>query len=57
MPVKKSVGWADIDDAVEKCDDKGGQTDFPDRTYEDGVKAGIEWVVGLAESHPLDKGE
>lgn len=59
MPVKKSVGWDEIDEVVAECTsaEETARTDFPERTYEEGVKAGIEWVTGLAESHPLDKEE
>lgn len=56
MGVKKSVGWKEIDEVVALCEEKAC-TDFPELTYEDGVKAGIEWITGLGESHPLDKEE
>jgi len=55
MGVKKSVGWKEIDEVVGEIEVKGQDTDFPERTYEEGVKAGIQWVTGLADSHPLDK--
>lgn len=32
-----------------------GHTDFPGLTYEQGIKAGIEWAMGENSDHPLDK--
>lgn len=59
MPVKKNVGWPEIDEVIAECSTSqdSGNTKFPERTYEDGIKAGIEWVTGLGESHPLEKEE
>jgi hypothetical protein len=57
MPVKKSVGWKEIDEVVAECEANSENTSFPERTYEDGVKAGIQWVTGLGDSHPMEKEE
>ncbi len=59
MPVKKAVGWAEIDEVIAECTtaQDTDRTAFPDRTYEDGIRAGIEWVTGLGDSHPLEKDE
>lgn len=29
-----------------------GLTRFPDRSYEEGLLAGIDWVVGDTDNHP-----
>ena len=30
-----------------------GRTKFPSMTYEDGVKAALEWVLGITETDPM----
>lgn len=60
MPVKKSVGWKEIDEVIADCTtaQESGKTDFPERSYEEGVMTGIKWVTGLVDDeHPLDKEE
>ncbi len=49
---------ADIDDQLNKAsawDDAGG-SGSPGSSYESGVKAGIEWVLGDRESAPIEEG-
>lgn len=46
----------EIDDVLNKCTDMEmqGETAVPGMTYEQGVKAGIEWVAGFTNDNPLD---
>lgn len=57
MPKTKAVSWDDIDEVIAAISEKqdSGKTDFPDRTYEDGIRAAIEWVTGIGDTHPLDR--
>lgn len=57
MPKTRAVTWDEIDQIIEQIDEKQetGSTDFPGKTYEDGIRAAIEWVTGMGDLHPLDK--
>jgi len=57
MPKTKAVTWNEIDELIELISEKQvtGTTAFPDKTYEDGIRAAIEWVTGMGDAHPLDK--
>ena len=45
-----------IDDVLAQCKDAENKdkTNFPNMTYEQGVKAGIGWVTGETEEHPIN---
>ena len=47
----------DIDDVLQQCSDAENEdkTEFPNMTYEQGVKAAINWVTGCTECHPINK--
>jgi hypothetical protein len=40
-----------LDDAKDIVNE--GKTKFPEMIYEEGVVAGIEWIVGLMNGNPL----
>lgn len=47
-----------INDLIQKCmdsEDKGGSK-YPGMTYEQGIKAALDWVMdtGMDDFHPLD---
>jgi hypothetical protein len=45
-----------VDDLLNKCseqEDEGGSA-FPGMTYEQGVKAGIEWIMNEDSEYPLE---
>jgi len=44
-----------IDDVLEMCDDNinEGVSMFDGLTYEEGVKAAIEWLLQGTEEHPM----
>ena len=46
----------DIDDVLNRCSEaeEDGRTDVPGMTYEQGVKAGIEWLTNREASGPLE---
>ncbi len=46
----------EIDDCLNSAaawEEKGG-SGVPGMTYEQGVKAGIEWAIGDTETHPIE---
>ncbi len=46
----------DIDAVLNECaeqEDKGGSR-FPGMTYEQGVRAGIDWLIGNVPEPPLE---
>ena len=45
-----------IDDVLNKCieAEAHNRTAFGGMTYEEGVRAGIDWLVGNEEEKPLD---
>jgi len=47
----------EIEDTINECSmlEEEGRTKFPGMTYEQGVKAGIDWVTGQSDEHPLDE--
>ena len=47
----------EIDDMLAQCTDAENEdtTNFPEMTYEQGVKAGIRWLTGETECHPINK--
>lgn len=57
MPKTRAVTWDEIDQIIDQIDEKQetGSTDFPGKTYEDGIRAALEWVTGMGDLHPLDK--
>lgn len=44
-----------IDKLLNQCAEAedDGTTKFPGMTYEQGVKAALEWVTGESDNHPL----
>lgn len=48
---------AEIDDTLNACmeSEEVGLSKFPGMTYEQGVKAGIDWVTGQSDENPLDE--
>ena len=51
MPTEK-----EINDVLDKCADaeNEGKTRWRSMTYEQGVRAGIEWVLGNTDENPLE---
>jgi len=46
----------EVDDIVNRCgeqESKGGSK-WPGMTYEQGVRAALDWIVGWSDDHPLD---
>ena len=46
----------EINNLLDRCSDleNQGASLYPGMTYEEGVKAGIEWVLGQTDDHPLE---
>lgn len=45
----------EINDLIDKCADAAmNGTKFSGMSYEEGIRAGIEWVLGLSDEHPLE---
>lgn len=59
MSDKKEVDKKEVDKILEFCGiaEETGSTEFPDFTYEEGVKAGIEWALGHTDQNPINYGE
>lgn len=50
---------AEVDEllnALADASDEGHEL-FPGKTYEEGVEAGIQWLLGDRDDHPYDVGE
>ena len=43
----------EIDDLLDKCYDGG--THYRGMTYEDGIRAAIEWLTGLTDDNPIEE--
>ena len=46
----------ETNDLLNKCDEqenKGGSA-YPGMTYEQGIRAGINWIVGNQDENPLE---
>lgn len=45
-----------IQNMIDRCSEaeQTGITEYPSMSYEDGVKAALEWVVGYTETAPFD---
>ncbi len=50
---------AEIDDVLNRCADADntGQSQYPGMTYEQGIRAGVEWLLGIIEESPFDDDE
>ena len=50
---------AEIDDALNSCveAEATGRSRYPGMSYEEGVRAGIEWALGLSEDPPFEGDE
>lgn len=46
----------EVDNIIDQCADseRDGVSKFPGMTYEQGVRAGIDWVTGNLEGSPLE---
>lgn len=46
----------EIEEVIVVCyeSETGGGSKFPGMTYEQGVKAGIEWLVGDTDESPME---
>jgi len=46
-----------INEVLNKCSEaeEGGETKWPGMTYEQGVKNGIEWVLGYISANPVEE--
>lgn len=46
----------EINDLLNKCVDAEdtGESKYPGMTYEQGIKAAIEWLTGNTDDNPLD---
>ena len=55
-PVRSS---AEVDDVLNQCVDAEatGASRYPGMIYEEGVRAGIEWVLGQSDDPPFDPEE
>ena len=47
---------AEIDDVLNKCADAEdeGRSQYPGMTYEQGVRIGIEWLLGMTGESPFE---
>jgi hypothetical protein len=57
MPHRIEQDQEAIDDVLNTCAEleDEGRTNARSMTYEQGVKAGIEWITTRGYPHPLDK--
>lgn len=48
---------SEVDKVLNACGDASdrGVSRFPGMTYEDGVRAGIDWLTGFTDDHPLEE--
>ncbi len=48
-----------IDDVLNKCADAEdeGRSQYPGMTYEQGVRIGIEWLLGVTDESPFEGDE
>ena len=46
----------EINDVINECSDleNEGTSKYPGMTYEQGVKAGIDWATGETDNNPMD---
>lgn len=46
----------EIDDLLNRCVDSEneGSSEYPGMTYEQGIRAGIEWLLGETNDYPFD---
>lgn len=49
----------EIDDVLNTCADAEdeGKSQYPGMTYEQGVRVGIEWLLGMTDEAPFDGDE
>jgi hypothetical protein len=49
----------DIDDVLNQCADAEdeGRSQYPGMTYEQGVRIGIEWLLGITDESPFEGDE
>ncbi|MGD9504541.1 MAG: hypothetical protein AB7W37_06500 [Syntrophobacteraceae bacterium] len=50
---------ADVDAVLNECANRIEDWDIQDleKTFEEGVEAGIKWVLGYSEDHPMRLGK
>lgn len=48
---------SDVDDLIDECARRvnDGENKFFGLTYEAGIEAGIRWLIGEQEEHPLEE--
>jgi hypothetical protein len=46
----------EIDNLLNDCaeSETAGTSKFPGMTYEQGLRAGIDWITGTVKDHPLE---
>jgi len=46
----------EINELVNRCSEveESGESIAPGMSYEEGIKAGISWILGWTRDHPLD---
>ena len=44
----------EIDEVLNECVAAEGRSRYPGMSYEEGVRVGIEWALGLADEPPFD---
>lgn len=52
--VREDVEVNDTLNELADAADRGTVNKFPGRTYEEGVEAGVRWVLGMTDDHPMD---
>lgn len=46
----------EVQDLLDQCmnAEVTGSSNYPGMNYEQGIKAGIEWIIGDTDDHPID---
>lgn len=49
-------GDKEIDEVLNRCADaeNDGRSEYPGMTYEQGLRVGIEWVLGIGDEPPFE---
>jgi hypothetical protein len=56
VPPRARRSHGEIDNCINECfvtAHHGRPSRYPRNTYEDGVRAALEWVMGQSDDHPL----
>lgn len=48
---------AEVDKLIDTCieSESEGRSVYPGMTYEQGIRAGIEWLIGETDEYPFDE--